>query len=197
MAGTVAVTAVAILLLALFASQWLSFVATPAPVFDAPTSPPAAAESVTVALAQPDEETAVLPTRVPILADRLVEIPPPPALQSATPGSTPAEVATAVFAATFAGDQARLEQLFQAMRSIRQPTVRLWLHLDDRCAHMETPTDLHFKVVPSHPTLIARVDVYDSAGYAGELKMRYLDGEWFTVFTSYPRLFSCLSGRLH
>jgi hypothetical protein len=39
--------------------------------------------------------------------------------------------------------------------------------------------------------LIARVDIYQGQRYVGEIKMRLINSEWFTVFATYPSITGC------
>ncbi|MEZ4646519.1 MAG: zf-HC2 domain-containing protein [Chloroflexota bacterium] len=198
MAGAFALTAVSLLILFLFGSRWVQFVA--APPISEQVIAAATSETAVVTLVEPVEIAPTsLPQRRPTPAVEAVvktigERPLPAYLASlsvVTPGKEPDEVAAAVFEATFAGDAARLEQLFSAMRASREPALRLWMRVHSRCVNEVSPATIRYEVVPENPQRIARVDVYENGRYVGELKMRRLNGEWYTIFTTYPSLIGC------
>lgn len=197
MAGAFAVTAVSILLLFLFGSRWLQFVAAPQHTNEQVTSVAAVetgAASAAVVVEDMPLPQMVAPTTVPDQVEMLAKRPLPDYLKelvTITPGQSPDQVAAAIFAATFAGDQDRLQQLFTAMRTSREPTLRLWSHLYSQCVDQPDIPSLRYHVVPHNPQLIARVDVYHNNHYVGELKMRRLNGEWYVVFTSSPAITKC------
>ena len=204
MAGAFAVTAVAFVILALFGGQWLHFLASSDPTMPVQTVTAVMVETMTemetAVVTEPAvvEETAVaeaLPVAVPIAVSETAVtsyLPPYWAnLQTLTPGYTPAEVAEELFTAALAGEDETLNQLFAAMRTPRQPTLRLWLMLYRRCLSNNITPDLQYNVVPAVPTLIARVDVYNGDHFVSEVKMRRINNEWFIVYTSYPAVKGC------
>ncbi|MCA9934956.1 MAG: zf-HC2 domain-containing protein [Ardenticatenaceae bacterium] len=209
MAGAFAVTAVSLVILALFGGQWLQFIASPnptPPVTAVTIETLAATEAVSAETAVDSDPTSLPPLDIPIEADNSLtasqQLVPQPApaptvpiywanLQTLTPGSDPAEIAGELFTAALAGDRETLGQLFVAMRAPRQPTLRMWLMFYRRCLSSSVVPNLQYHVVPADPKLIARVDVYNGDQFVGEVKMRRINNEWFTVFTSYPTVKGC------
>lgn len=198
LAGALAVTAVSLIFLFLFGSRWVQFVATP-PISEQAIAVETGATAVPPKNDPIESAPTPLPRPTPVVekVEVVGEERPYPLylanLTTITPGQTPAEVAAALFAATFAGDREQLEQLFSAMRASREPTMRLWLHVHKRCAAHMDASMIRYEVVPDDLQFIARVDVYQNDRYVGEVKMRRLNGEWYTVFTTYPSLTGCRS----
>jgi hypothetical protein len=114
-----------------------------------------------------------------------------PVTVSVTPGQQPAAIAQEIVATTMAGNFNRLNDLFVAMRTSRSPAVRIWRHLAGRCMGALDASTLRYEAVPANPTLIARVDIYQGQRYVGEIKMRLIGSEWFTVFVTYPSITGC------
>ncbi|MBE2198019.1 MAG: hypothetical protein IAE79_05375 [Anaerolinea sp.] len=194
--GALAVTAVSLIFLFLFGSRWVQFVATPS-ISEQAIAVETGATAVPPSIDPIESASTPLPRPTPVVekVEAVGEERPYPLylarLTTITPGQTPEEVAATLFAVTFAGDAARLEQLFVAMHAAHEPAMRLWLHVHKRCAAHMDASMIRYEVVPDDLQFIARVDVYQNDRYVGELKMRRLNGEWYTVFTTYPLLTGC------
>ena len=196
-------TAVAALVLVvagsfLFGRFWLPNLGTPVGDELTASETLATGESVTLPEAPLPQPTAV-PTARPAIAE-----PEPVATTgngrvsawqswtSAAPGQSPEELAATIMDAALARDEAFLDDLFVGMGAAQQPTTQLWLRVGSRCSQ-PLATDNFLFTRRAIPLLtVTSVSIWYDQHLVGEIKMRQIDGEWFTTFTRTPSVNPCL-----
>ena len=192
-----------------FSNQWLQFLANPsidtvgAPSVESVANPPINSQDNDLETTTVSGEATTLelplerdgPDQMPSVAGTLPA--PAPSLISITPSMLPQAIAATIMKAASEGDIVTLDSLFVGMRASRGPTLRLWKLFTTRCQNVELFSTIRYESFPRDATLIARVDMYQGNNFIGELKMRRIDGEWFTVFASYPTLKGCHSNSIN
>lgn len=102
------------------------------------------------------------------------------------PGAPPSTVARLVLEAALTQDKEALSILFSAMHTIKDPTLNLWLRFGRRCGGSLLADSLEYKTVPHESNGIVRVELWGNGRFLGDLKLRQLNGEWYTVFAPTP-----------
>lgn len=101
-------------------------------------------------------------------------------------GAPPSTVARLVLEAALTQDKETLSILFSAMHTIKDPTLNLWLRFGRRCGGSLLADSLEYKTVPHESNGIVRVELWRNGRFLGDLKLRQLNGEWYTVFAPTP-----------
>ncbi|MCA9921517.1 MAG: zf-HC2 domain-containing protein [Anaerolineales bacterium] len=205
----------------IFAYQWLQFVANPTPVpgatFTEETAvpiqqdSPSVPEVVETAVPAPEiapttvppEMPSVLPTLPSIAGDRPLA---PLAsnvprywqnLTSPMPGSAPQQITQAIVDAALAAETGVLSEHLVALGSSKQePAIRLWRLFSRRCSNVITAEDFSYRQLPTGESSMTAVYIYHNDRYTGEIKFRFIDDNWYPVFSNPPYLNTCLKTRL-
>lgn len=181
----------------LFSYQWFRFLANSEPILGSGVV-------ITAVPMQPEPVLAETAVSQPETSPRLVE----PSftdseipsywqpLSSLTAGQDPIAIAEQIVISSLNNNRVELNGLLAAMRTVREPNVRLWLLFNRRCYKTIEANDFEYVQTSRHQLPITAVYLYHNDRYTGEIKFRRIDGEWFAVFSRPPTINACLKARL-
>lgn len=98
----------------------------------------------------------------------------------------PERLAKTVLDAALRGDQATLLSAYTHFNPTHQEAaLRMWSYIA-ACGKDWQAEQFQYEIMPQKPATTIRVDIIQTGSYIGELKMRWLDGDWRIFFTRYP-----------
>lgn len=99
---------------------------------------------------------------------------------------SPSQLAQTVVDAALQGDQAALLRAYNHLNPTHQEAaLRMWAYIQP-CGNSWHADQFRYEIMPQKPNTVIRVDIVQEGHYLGELKMRWLEGDWRIFFTRYP-----------